>query len=203
MSPEERARHYDSVYEGQPPWDIDGPQPEIVSLLENNLIKGSVLDVGCGTGENALYLASKGHSVTGIDISSKAIDIARKKARQKGLQVKFLVMDALALNELSDRFDTIIDVGCFHTFSDEDRLQHVKGLKAVLKHDTLYHVICFSDKEPGTWGPRRVSKSELIQVFTQEGFLQLVEVKETTFNTNLPDRKHVKAIRGTFRAVEK
>src|SRR5262249_2142601 len=76
----------EKAYDGRPPWDIEGPQPEIVRLAEAGAIDGTVLDVGCGTGENALYLAGRGLDVWGIDFIPKAIEQARDKALKRGLQ---------------------------------------------------------------------------------------------------------------------
>jgi 2-polyprenyl-3-methyl-5-hydroxy-6-metoxy-1,4-benzoquinol methylase len=78
---------FEKAYDGQAPWDIGGPQPEIVRLAEAGAIRGVVLDVGCGTGENALYLAGRGLDVWGIDFIPKAIERARDKALQRGLGV--------------------------------------------------------------------------------------------------------------------
>jgi 2-polyprenyl-3-methyl-5-hydroxy-6-metoxy-1,4-benzoquinol methylase len=80
---------FDEAYSGTPPWDIGRPQGEFVRLAESGAIRGDVLDVGCGTGENALYLASLGHVVLGIDAAPHAIEKARKKSEERGIQVTF------------------------------------------------------------------------------------------------------------------
>ena len=88
---------FEEAYRGRPPWDIDGPQPHFARLLDARLIQGRVLDVGCGTGENALFFASRGLHVTGLDASAVAIDRAQAKARTRGLSVRFIQGDALRL----------------------------------------------------------------------------------------------------------
>ncbi len=118
---------FEKAYDGQAPWEIGGPQPEIVRLAEAGAIEGVVLDVGCGTGENALYLAERGYDVWGIDFIPKAIERARAKAVQQGLGVHFQVGDALKLDVLGRTFDTVIDSGLFQTFSDEERSLFVQG----------------------------------------------------------------------------
>src|SRR5512135_2383123 len=115
------AERFVSFYEGTPPWDIPGPQPVIARLEESGEIHGSVLDAGCGTGENALFLASKGHEVWGLDFVPAALERARAKARERGLDVVFGEGNALELEALGRRFDTVIDSGLFHVFSDEER----------------------------------------------------------------------------------
>jgi ubiquinone/menaquinone biosynthesis C-methylase UbiE len=156
---------FQTFYQGPAPWDIPGPQPAFVGLEEAGAIRGSVLDAGCGTGENALYLASRGHEVWGIDFVPVAIERAREKAKQRGLSAHFQVGDALALDVLGRTFDTVIDCGLFHTFSDEDRTIFVAGLARVLRPGGAYHVLCFSDREPAGEGPRRVTQDEIRSAF--------------------------------------
>ena len=124
--------NFDDAYRGTPPWDIGGPQPAFVALAEQGVIQGSVLDAGCGTGENALYFASLGHETWGMDGAPAAIEQARQKAPERGLPVEFRVHDALALEGLGRTFDTVTDSGLFHVFGDEDRARYVESLGHVL-----------------------------------------------------------------------
>ena len=125
--------HFESAYQETAPWDIPGPQPAVVGLEESGKIQGSVLDTGCGTGENALYLASRGHEVWGLDFTPVAIERATRKARERGLNVNFQVGDALRLDQLGRTFDTVTDCGLFHTFGDEERPLYVSGLATVVR----------------------------------------------------------------------
>ena len=109
---------------------------------------GSVLDAGCGTGENALYLASRGHEVWGLDFIPVAIERADVKAQERGLNVHFQVGDALKLDQLRRTFDSVIDCGLFHTFTDEERPLYVSGLATVVRPGGSVHILCFSDNEP-------------------------------------------------------
>lgn len=156
---------FDRAYEGVPPWDTGEPQPAIVALEEAGEIEGSVLDAGCGTGENALFLASRGHEVLGVDAVPRAVEIAEAKARERGVPAAFLVHDALDLASLGRRFDTAIDAGLFHALSDEDRPVYVRGLAAVLRPGGRYFMIAFSDLEPPGYGPRRVTQAEIRAAF--------------------------------------
>jgi SAM-dependent methyltransferase len=174
----ERDR-FASMYQGQAPWDIPGPQPEFVRLEESGAIRGSVLDVGCGTGENALYLAARGHEVWGLDFVPVAIERARAKASERGLSVHFQVGDALRLDRLGRTFDTVIDCGLFHTFSDEERPVFVKGLARVLPPGGVYHMLCFSDQEPPGEGPRRITQREIRDAF-RDGW-EVREIQESAF----------------------
>jgi cyclopropane fatty-acyl-phospholipid synthase-like methyltransferase len=168
-------------YEAQAPWDIPGPQPAIAALEEQGRIRGSVLDVGCGTGENALYLCARGHDVWGIDFVPTAIDRAREKARQRGLAVEFRVAEALLLESLGRTFDTVIDCGLFHTFGDDERVVFVRGVAQVLRQGGEYHLLCFSDHEPAGEGPRRVTQAEIRSAF-RDGFM-VQEIRASAFQT--------------------
>lgn len=150
---------------GSPPWDIGRAQPAIVRLVERERFAGTVLDAGCGTGENALYLAGLGLEVVGVDASPTAIDRAREKASERGLAVEFVTLDALDLRSLGRTFDVAIDSGLFHVFTDEDRARFERSLHAVLRPGGRYHVLCFSDRQPGSMGPRRVSEAEIRATF--------------------------------------
>jgi SAM-dependent methyltransferase len=166
MADESTTRErFTELYTGprRPPWDVDGPQPAFVATA--GAVAGSVLDAGCGTGENALFFAERGHRVTGIDFLAGPIEAARRKAAERGLAATFLVHDALELAKLSERFGNAIDSGLFHSFSDEDRRRYTAGLHAVLRPGGYLFLLCFSEAEPGTDGPRRVSRPEIQAAF--------------------------------------
>ena len=156
---------FDSAYKGTPPWDIGRPQKEFVELVRRGEITGSVLDIGCGTGEHALFFAGEGYEVWGIDSAPLAIQKAEEKAAGRGLNVHFLVLNALELPKLNRKFDTATDSGLFHTLSDEDRPIFVENLAAVLSPTGKYFMLCFSDLEPGGYGPRRISEREIRESF--------------------------------------
>jgi cyclopropane fatty-acyl-phospholipid synthase-like methyltransferase len=156
---------FDAAYQGRPPWDIGRPQKEFVELVRRGELTGSVLDIGCGTGENALFFAAEGFEVWGIDSVPKAIQKAQKKADDRGLTVHFLVLDTREILLLNRTFDTVTDSGFFHTLSDEDRPVFVDTLAAVLSPGGRYFMLCFSDLEPGGYGPRRITQREIQDSF--------------------------------------
>jgi SAM-dependent methyltransferase len=173
--------HFQSAYQEKAPRDISAPQPAIVSLEEAGLIRGSVLDLGCGTGENALYLASRGHEVLGLDFVPVAIERAIAKAQERGLSVHFQVGDALKLDQLGRTFDTVIDCGLFHTFTDDERLLYEAGLSNVVRPGGCVHILCFSDEEPPGEGPRRITQREIRDAF-RDGW-EVLEIREARFQT--------------------
>lgn len=164
---------FENIYAGQPRWEIGMPQKVFLDVADR--ITGSILDSGCGTGENALYFASRGQKVTGIDFLAEPIQRAKTKAAERGLTPTFRVMDALALKELPEVFDSVIDSGLFHVFGDEDRRRYVEGLASVLKPGGRLFLLCFSDAEPGEQGPRRVSRREIEDSFSQGWVVESIE----------------------------
>jgi len=162
---ERGTEHFTESYKGTPPWDIGRPQRAFVRLADQGAIEGAVLDAGCGTGENALYLAGLGHVVVGVDAVPAAIERAGAKMLEKGLQVQFLVADARRLDALGRMFDTVIDSGLFHVFSDQDRVAYVESLASAVRGGGRVFILCFSEREPGDWGPRRVTERELRDAF--------------------------------------
>jgi SAM-dependent methyltransferase len=158
---------WEAVYQAStpPPWDIGRPQPTFVRLADSGLLCGRVLDVGCGTGEHALLAAARGADVVGVDVSARAIDQARGKAAERGVTARFEVADALNLEQLGITFDTVIDSGLFHVFDDGARARYVSSLASVLKSGGNCYLMCFSDRQPGDWGPRRVRQEELVAAF--------------------------------------
>jgi cyclopropane fatty-acyl-phospholipid synthase-like methyltransferase len=163
MSDDLKRQRFQSAYEGKPPWDLGRPQKPFIEVADQ--ITGTVLDTGCGTGDNALFFAERGQSVLGIDFVDAAIEAARRKAEERGTPAEFQQMDALKLKDLDRTFDCVIDCGLFHVFSDEDRPLYVDGLTHVTKPDGRVFLMCFSDEEPGDSGPRRISQGELRQAF--------------------------------------
>jgi SAM-dependent methyltransferase len=154
------------MYDGTPPWDIGRPQPAFVELEAERRIESPVLDVGCGTGETALFLAERRHDVVGVDLIARAIDRARHKAHERKLHVDFRVGDALALAGLGRRFRTVIDSAVFHVFDDSERVRYVRSLAEVLEEGGFYFMLVFSDAEPADWGgPRRIRREEIEAAF--------------------------------------
>ena len=167
---------FDFAYRnGTPAWDIGRAQPVVERLAEEGAFAGSVIDVGCGTGENALYLASRGVAVTGVDAAPTAIARAQEKAAARGLPATFLVADALALLDLGQTFDAALDCGLFHVLSDVQRVEFERGLRSALRPGARYFLLCFSDQQPGFMGPRRVSQAEIRTTFADGWRVDAIE----------------------------
>jgi SAM-dependent methyltransferase len=165
-SHERRAgQPWDASYvNGPAPWDTGRPQPAVVQLAGEGAFAGAVLDAGCGTGENALHLASLGLSVVGVDVAQTALSMARGKAAGRGLDADFVVADALHLERLDLTFDTVLDSGLFHAFDSDERRDYVASLASVTRRGGRLYVLCFSDVGLDT-GPHPVSQEELRAAF--------------------------------------
>jgi cyclopropane fatty-acyl-phospholipid synthase-like methyltransferase len=114
-----------------------------------------------------LFFAAEGHETWGIDSAPLAIRKAQEKAKARGLAVHFLVRDALDLASLERTFDTVTDSGLFHTLSDEDRPVFEKSLASILPPGGIYFMLCFSDREPPGFGPRRIAEREIRESFSE------------------------------------
>ena len=173
----------DSYTAAQPaPWDIGRPQQAFVRLAERGLLTGRLLDAGCGTGEHTMLAAAHGAEATGVDISPAAIEQARAKAAQRSSAARFQVADALDLAAFGLSFSTIVDSGVFHIFSDTDRPRYVASLASVLESGGTCYLMCFSDRQPGDFGPRRVSQQELRDAFS-DGW-RIASIDASSFEIN-------------------
>jgi SAM-dependent methyltransferase len=179
----------------RPPWDLDGPTPFVVDLENHAAFRGDVLDAGCGTGENALYLAARGHAVVGIDAAPTAIARAIQKADERGLRnVTFVEADACELPGYRAAFDTVLDCGFFHVLSPVDQARYARALERATLPGATLHLLCFSDRNPPRTDQRPVgcfthgvSESELREAFGEHW--QLASVTPTHASLSVPGQE--------------
>lgn len=178
-----------SYQDGPAPWDIGAPQPAVVRLASEGAFAGSVLDAGCGTGENALHIASLGLFVLGVDVAETALAMAREKARERKIEAEFAACDAFRLERLERRFETVLDCGLFHTFDVGERQRYVASLASVTEQAGTLYLLCFSDEGPDT-GPHPISKQELSAAFNAHSGWNIVAIErdrlQTRFNESVP-----------------
>lgn len=173
-----------SYLEGPAPWDIGEPQLAILRLARESAFAGTVLDAGCGTGENTLHIASLGLRVLGVDVAETALSIAREKATARGIDADFMVADALRLDRLGEAFQTVLDCGLFHAFDSDERRDYVSALESVTSPGGHLYVLCFSDVGTDI-GPHPVSQEELRGAFTPSGDWSIASVNPDLIQTRL------------------
>lgn len=182
-----RQRDWDEIYRGnlqEIPWEAGKPSHDLVRLLESGRFpQGKVLEVGCGTGTDAIYLARHGREVTAVDVSDVALELARKKALQAGVQVQWLNVASPELPFDDNSFDAVYDRGVYHLFDREGRRAHAKAIARVLKPGGVYVMTCFSEKQPGEWGPKRLPLAWVESEVTPEFAIE--ESWETVLEGNL------------------
>jgi SAM-dependent methyltransferase len=169
---DEGVAAFEAAYQrgAPPPWDLPHPTPFVVELEATGGFRGDVLDAGCGTGENALYLASRGHRVVGVDAAPTAVDRARAKARERGLDARFECVDARDLSRFAGGFDTVLDSGLFHVFAPEDRARYAAALRDVIRPGGVLHVYCLSDRNALRPGPSALGTSAVTEAALRGAF---------------------------------
>jgi SAM-dependent methyltransferase len=188
---------WDTAYAegGVPTWDVGRPQPAVVRLVEGGAFGppgSTVLDAGCGTGENALLLAARGHRVVGIDVAWEAIQRARARAAERAVAPApaFVVGDALTapVAGAMGPFDVALDVGLFHALGDDEGPRYAASLAAAVRPGGRAFVICWSDRNPFGYGPRRVSRREIRATFRAATGWRVDTIEPEELASRLPGR---------------
>jgi SAM-dependent methyltransferase len=160
--------------------------------VEAGLLVGRLLDSGCGTGEHTLLAASRGAEATGVDISQTAVERARAEAARRGVAADFAVVDMLGQVPFAEAtFDTLLDSGVFHSFEGAEQQAYVGNLRRLLRPGGSAYVMCFSDLQPGDWGPRRITQDEIRSAFSEGWEVSTIE----------PSTFHVNEVEGTTRVA--
>lgn len=172
--------------EGDTPWDTGKPSGQLTAVLDERQIEPCrALEIGCGTGTNAVFLAGRGFQVTAFDLSALAIEQARDRARQAGVSVDFQQADMLHLPDWSERFQFVFDRGVYHVLRRENVEAFRDALVKLIDDGGLYLVLAGNANEvdPPEGGPPRVTASELCREL--EPAFDLIELREFRFEANI------------------
>jgi len=186
---------FESAYKGEaaemglgtkPPWSIGEPQPELAALIEQGKFHGDVLDVGCGEAAISLYLAERGFTTVGLDLSPTAIDLARKEAAKRGLtNATFEVADISAFTGFDGRFGTIVDSTLFHSIPVEAREGYQQSIVRAAAPGATYFALVF-DRAGLPDGPANpVTEDELREVVAK--YWAIDEIRPARIHANLPE----------------
>ena len=157
----------DEIYRRIPldkiPWNIDTPPDALVELVRSGKVKPCrTIDLGCGAGNYAIYLAGLGFDVTGVDSSPTAIKYAREKAEKLGVACSFIVADLLGdLNEVQGKFDFGYDWELLHHIMPVDRDTYVKNVASLLNPGATYFSVCFSEDDPQFGGTGKIRETPI------------------------------------------
>ena len=154
---------WDAVYrEGIPPWESGAPSGELVRVLDEGVVRpGSALEVGCGTGADAVYLSRRGFEVTAVDSAPTAVDRARTRAELEGVTVRLVLDDVFHFAHTSETFDFVYDAGFYHFLRRVDLERFLDMLWRVTRPGSLYLALAGSTEESAPSGPPRVSEEEI------------------------------------------
>jgi SAM-dependent methyltransferase len=179
--------HWEEKYRsGQTPWDTGRPSSELVRVVaEENLTPCRAVDLGCGTGANAVWLASQGYEVTGIDLSPLAVERARERARAANVNARFLQADVTQLPDLGGPFDFFFDRGCYHVVRREDVSGYLRALDRLTRPGAGGLVLTGNAREPHDPGPPVVDEATLRAELGQA--FQIVWLREFRFDQSGAD----------------
>jgi 2-polyprenyl-3-methyl-5-hydroxy-6-metoxy-1,4-benzoquinol methylase len=177
----------DEIYSTIPlekiPWNIETPPNLLKKIVDKHLNKSTkIIELGCGAGNYVAYLANKGYEVTGVDISSKAIDIAQNSAKEKGVSCKYFVCDVLSnLTEITDNYDFVYDWELLHHIFPEDREKYINNVYRLLKTEGMYFSVSFSEVSPQFGGKGKYRKTPLNTVLYFSSESEILELVKPVF----------------------
>jgi SAM-dependent methyltransferase len=164
------------------PWDIGAAQPVVIEAERADRFHGAVVDVGCGPGDNAIFLAGQGHQVTGIDVAATAIEQAGQRAKEGGVDIQFTVADATSLEGFEGRFDSVLDAACYHCLTEDARHAYATALHRATRPGALLTLFAFPAGS-GLAAVLGVSEDNLRTTWGRAGW-EITDLRQARYHAN-------------------
>ncbi len=194
---------YTNLAPDEIPWNLETPPELLRDLVESKKVSPcKTVDLGCGTGSYAIFLAGRGFDVTGIDISPTAIGMAKRSAAQKNVGCRFIAADVLGeMTEVRDRFDFAYDWQLLHHIFPEDREIYVSNVVWLLHAGGDYLSVCFSEESPQFGGIGKYRKTPLDTVLYFSSEKEMISLFEPHFKIQELKTVEVKGKVDTHKAI--
>lgn len=184
---DKHKRRFEEIYRsGNMPWDIGRPDFNLRQILKTfDIAGGRALEIGCGTGDNAMFLAQSGFDVTATEIVDRALEAACSKAKDKGVNCRFVLKDILEKDIPCTPFNFVFDRGCFHSFDSPDKRKKFAQVVAGHLAPGGYWLSLLGNADEKRQGPGPPQRTALEIIEAVEPFFEIILLKSSCFDSNM------------------